>query len=60
MLAQSQQILEEMFHQEAINNAEILDKTPPEFYLKMFFIIGGVIALTVLMRKVLKKKREKN
>ena len=49
-----------MFHQEAINNAEILDKTPPEFYLKMFFIIGGVIALTVLMRKVLKKKREKN
>ena len=52
MLAQIQQQLEEKFHQEAIDNAEVLDKTPPEFFVKAILLIVGVVAISLIVKKM--------
>ena len=55
MLAQVSQMIEEKFHQEAIENAVMVEKTPPIFFLKVALVFGVVIVITLLVRNLKKK-----
>jgi len=55
ILAQTSQMIEEKFHQEAIENAVMVEKTPPVFFLKVALVFGAVIVITLLVRNLKKK-----
>jgi len=55
MLAQIDHLSEKL-HIEAIENAELLEKTPPEFFIKAGILIVAVISLTLLARSYFKKR----
>jgi hypothetical protein len=55
VLAQTSRMIEEKLHQEAIENAVMLEKTPPVFFLKVALVFGAVTVITLLVRKLKKK-----
>jgi len=48
-------MIEEKFHQEAIENAVMVEKTPPVFFLKVALVLGAVVVITLLVRNLKKK-----
>jgi len=55
ILAQTSRMIEEKFHQEAIENAVMVEKTPPVFFLKVALVLGAVVVITLLVRNLKKK-----
>lgn len=59
IISQINQIVEDEFHQQVIDNAEVVEKTPPMFFVKAISIIAVTVLITLGVRALKKKNQKK-
>ena len=58
MLANINKIVEDKLHQQIIDNAEVVERTPPTFFIKALTIITITVLITLGVRAIKKNKKK--
>ena len=57
ILAQINKIVEDKLHQQVLDNAEIVEKTPPMFYVKALAIVGVMSGIIFGLQALKNRKK---
>ena len=58
MLANINKIVEDKFHQQVLDNAEVVEKIPPIFFAKALTIIVITVLISLGVRAIKKNKKK--